>query len=177
MSQEQDDRVLALQIGRPLRALSSVRASCSLGLPIVAAVPPVLDTGEPFPTRYWLTCPLARRRIARLEAGGGVRAVQKRVDDDVSFRAALAEVHRRYERDRSALIPEGARHVPRGGVGGSSGGVKCLHAHYADYVAGNENPIGMDVARQIGEPRCEVPCVAEVEGELAKNPDWREPGA
>ncbi|MGB5416738.1 MAG: DUF501 domain-containing protein, partial [Polyangiales bacterium] len=75
---EPDGDVLALQIGRPLRATSTVVRRCSLGLPIVAEVPPILDTGEPFPTRYWLTCPLAHRRIARLEAEGGVRAAQSK---------------------------------------------------------------------------------------------------
>ena len=34
-----------------------------MGLPVVVAVPPLLDDGTPFPTRYWLTCPLARIRV------------------------------------------------------------------------------------------------------------------
>ncbi|MBW2626875.1 MAG: DUF501 domain-containing protein [Deltaproteobacteria bacterium] len=73
---ERNSEVLALQIGRPLRAASKVLRRCNLDLPIVIDVPPILDTGEPFPTRYWLTCPLAHRRIARIEAEGGVRAAQ-----------------------------------------------------------------------------------------------------
>ena len=77
-----DSEVLALQIGRPLRAASKVLRRCNLGLPVVAEVPPVLDSGEPFPTRYWLTCPLAHRRIARLEGRGGVRAAQAKIDAD-----------------------------------------------------------------------------------------------
>ena len=172
---ECDDEVLAAQIGRPLRARSDVVRRCSLGLPIVAEVPPILDTGEPFPTRYWLTCPLAHRRIARLEARGGVRAAQAKVDADPELRAALLEANQRYARSRDASVPNDARNRPSGGVGGSSGGVKCLHAHYADFAAGNENPIGRDVAGQIGEPRCATPCVAEIDGQLQRNPDWREP--
>jgi hypothetical protein len=27
----------------------------------------------------------------------------------------------------------------------------------------------------IGDPRCKAPCVAIVDGELQRNPDWREP--
>ena len=46
MTQPRDDEVLALQIGRPLRATSKVLRRCNLGLPIVAEVPPVLDTGD-----------------------------------------------------------------------------------------------------------------------------------
>ena len=59
-----DDRqVVAVQLERPLRAAIDVRARCPLQLPVVVAVPPLLDDGTPFPTRYWLTCPLARLRV------------------------------------------------------------------------------------------------------------------
>ncbi len=170
-----DSEVLALQIGRPLRATSTVLRRCSLRLPIVAEVPPVLDTGEPFPTRYWLTCPLAHRRIARIEARGGVREAQREIETDPALARALEEVHERYAAERDAFLGEGAPHRPSGGVGGTSGGVKCLHAHYADFAAGNDNPIGRRVHHHIGEPRCPVPCVAFVDDALRRNPDWREP--
>ncbi len=175
MTEADDSEVLALQIGRPLRARSTVLRRCDLGLPIVAEVPPVLDTGEPFPTLYWLTCPLAHRRIARIEGRGGVRDAQRKIEADPGFAHAVDEAHARYARNRNALLPAAARHHPSGGVGGSSGGVKCLHAHYADFAAGNDNPIGRDVHDAIGEPRCDVPCVTFVDGELRRNPDWREP--
>lgn len=170
-----DGDVLALQIGRPLRATSTVLCRCGLGLPIVAEVPPILDTGEPFPTRYWLTCPLAHRRIARLESKGGVRKAQSKVDADPERMRALESAHARYAREREALLSADARHRPTGGVGGSSSGVKCLHAHYADFAAGNANPIGRDVHEAIGEPCCELPCVTNIDGELRRNPNWREP--
>ena len=182
---ERDSEVLALQIGRPLRAASKVLRRCDLGLPIVADVPPVLDTGEPFPTRYWLTCPLAHRRIARIEGEGGVRIAQAKIEADPELRAAVEATHVRYARDRDALLPSGTalsaersartQHRPRGGVGGSSGGVKCLHAHYADFAAGNDNPIGRGLQELVGGPGCQMPCVATVDGELQRNPDWREP--
>ncbi len=172
---ERDSAVLSLQIGRPLRAASLVLRSCSLGLPVVAEVPPILDSGEPFPTRYWLTCPLACRRIARLEGQGGVRAAQAKIDADPELRRALMAAQQRYARERDALLPADARNRTSGGVGGSSAGVKCLHAHYADFAAGNDNPIGREVHEAIGELCCELPCIATLDGELQRNPDWREP--
>lgn len=175
MTDARDSEVLALQIGRPLRATSTVLRRCHLGLPIVAEVPPILDTGEPFPTRYWLTCPLAHRRIARIEARGGVREAQAELEADPRRAQALAEAHARYARERDASIPADVRYRPSGGVGGSSAGVKCLHAHYADFAAGNDNPVGRRVAGEIGEPSCEIPCVAFIDGEVRRNPDWREP--
>ncbi len=177
IAREQDSEVLALQIGRPLRATSRVLRRCNQGLPIVAEVPPILDNGEPFPTRYWLTCPLAHRRIARLEAEGGIRAAQAKLEVDKTMAARLASAHERYERERDAILSPGVHPRPTGGVGGSSGGVKCLHAHYADHAAGNTNPIGLDVACKIGEPGCTVPCVICVDGRLQRNPDWRETDA
>ena len=174
-SGHRDSEVLALQIGRPLRAASKVLRRCNLGLPIVAEVPAVLDSGEPFPTRYWLTCPLAHRRIARLEAKGGVRAAQEKVDADPELRREVEAVQQRYARERDAMLPSDAPRRPSGGVGGSSGGVKCLHAHYADFSAGNENPIGRDVHDAIGEPCCSAPCVVNIDRDLRRNPDWREP--
>ncbi len=172
---DRERQVLRLQIGRPLRAISSVRRRCNLDLPIVVQVPPILDDGVPFPTLYWLTCPLAHRRIARIEGQGGVRAAQAKIAADPGLRASLDALHARYAAERDAQLPAGAPHLPSGGVGGSSGGVKCLHAHYADFAAGNDNPIGRDVHDRIGEPRCDAPCVAIVDGDLRRNPDWREP--
>jgi len=60
-------------------------------------------------------------------------------------------------------------------VGGSQGGVKCLHAHYADHAAGNENPIGAWVAPEVEPLNCTVPCVVEVDGDVVRNPEWIEP--
>lgn len=177
MTQAHDNEVLALQIGRPLRAESRVLRRCHLELPIVAEVPPLLDGGEPFPTRYWLTCPLAHRRIARVEARGGVREAQAKLDADPELAEKLREVHERYAAERDAQLPDGVTYAPSGGVGGSSGGVKCLHAHFADHAAGNDNPIGADVEREIGVLDCDLPCVDFIDGELRRNPDWREPHA
>ena len=67
-----DDAVVAAQIGRPLRSAAVTARRCHLGLPVVITVPPLLDDGTPFPTRYWLCCPLAQRRVGRLESSGGV---------------------------------------------------------------------------------------------------------
>ncbi len=162
---------LAAQIGRPLRADSEVVSRCHLALPVVAAVPPLLDDGTPFPTRYWLSCPLATIRIGRLEAAGGVRSMERRAEADSGFSAQLDEAHRRYAAERDALVPPGTRPAPSGGVAGAQAGVKCLHAHYADHRAGNANPVGAVVAPWIEPLDCSEPCV--VDGE--KNPGWREP--
>lgn len=166
-----DRQTMEAQIGRPLRAESEVVARCPLGLPVVAAVPPILDDGTPFPTRFWLTCPLASVRVGRLEGAGGVRSMDRHAGADAEFGAALQAAHVRYAAERDAAVPSGAHPAPSGGVAGATGGIKCLHAHYADHAAGNTNPVGELVAPWIEPLDCTVPCV--IEG--ASNPRWREP--
>lgn len=162
---------LEAQIGRPLRADSEVVARCPLGLPVVAAVPPILDDGTPFPTRYWLSCPLAGIRIGRLEAAGGVRSMERHAQADPAFGRALDRAHARYGAERDALVASGISPAPSGGVAGARAGVKCLHAHYADHAAGNDNPVGELVAPWVEPLDCTIPCVADGE----TNPRWREP--
>lgn len=159
------------QIGRPLRADSQVVGRCHLGLPVVIEVPPLLDDGTPFPTRYWLTCPLAVKRVARLESAGVIKRFEARRLIDPEFESALTTAHQRYEWERDQLMPPEATRRPRGGVAGADGGVKCLHAHYADHAAGNENPVGHEVAADVEPLNCEIPCVFEGE----RNPQWCEP--
>lgn len=171
-----DREVVAAQIGRPPRSPVDVLTRCHLDLPVVIAVPPFLDDRTPFPTSYWLTCPLAVRRIGRVEASGGVQAAEEMIDTDAETAAGHRAAMERYARDRDALIP--ADHVgprPTGGVGGSQAGVKCLHAHYADHAAGNANPVGAWVAPRVEPLDCAVVCSAEIEGEVLRNPEWVEP--
>lgn len=164
-------RVISAQLGRDLRAKSDVVATCPLGLPVTIAVPPILDDGTPFPTRYWLTCPLAVRRIGRIEASGEIRRLDEQAGVDPEFGQRLSAANDRYRKERDALIPVGAQHRPRGGVAGAESGIKCLHAHYADHIVGNDNPVGEGVAALIEPLDCTIPCVV---GGL-RNPDWREP--
>lgn len=151
-------------------------ARCHLGLPVVIAVPPHLDDGTPFPTRYWLTCPLAIRRIGRIESAGGVRMAEERIEHEPGYRTRFDAAMARYAADRDARVaPDAPPHRPSGGVGGSHRGVKCLHAHYADHAAGNDNPVGEDTARSLEPLDCTVECVTVVDATPVRNPAWREP--
>ena len=169
--------VIAAQLGRPLRAVSNALVSCHLGLPVVIEVPPVLDDGTPFPTHYWLGCPLAVRRVARIESRGDIASIEARSRTDEHFGQRLSSAHQRYRIERDRLISEDAVHRPSGGVAGAISGVKCVHAHYADYAAGaaaaqpRDNPVGELVAHEVEPLDCTVPCVI---GDR-RNPEWVEP--
>ncbi len=139
---ESDVAALTVLLGRAPRGAFDVAVRDAAGAPVVIRNSPLLEDGTPMPTRYWLVDRLLVTRVARIESGGGVRAAEAAVDGDELLRA-----HERYASERDAAIPahhEGPR--PHGGVGGTQRGVKCLHAHFAWYLAGGDDPVGQWVA-------------------------------
>jgi hypothetical protein len=141
-----DDRALVSErLGRTPMGEFEVVVRDDAGAPRVIRNAPFLADGTPMPTRYWLVDAAACEAVARLEAGGGVKAAEAAVDPDT-----LARAHARYAADRDAAITrdhEGPR--PYGGVGGTRRGVKCLHAHYAWHLAGGDDPVGRWVAERL----------------------------
>jgi len=141
---ENDDRV-ALLLGRDPRGPYEVVVRAGDSTPRVLKNAPILDDDTPMPTRYWLVGPDDVLRVSRLESAGGVRQAEAAVDSD-----ELADAHRRYAAERDAAIPDGyGGHRPFGGVGGTRRGVKCLHAHYAWFLAGGDDPVGRWVAERL----------------------------
>jgi hypothetical protein len=125
-------------LGRTPRGPFEVVVRAPDGVPSVIRNHPLLDDGTPMPTRYWLIDRDLSRRVGTLESEGGVRAAEAAADPD-----GLADAHRRYAAERDAAVPSdwtGPR--PSGGVGGTRRGVKCLHAHYAWFLAGGDDPVG-----------------------------------
>ena len=51
-------KIVETQLNRPLRSDVEVVSRCHFNLPAVIKVPSNLDDGTPFPTSYWLTCPM-----------------------------------------------------------------------------------------------------------------------
>ncbi|NNC43104.1 MAG: DUF501 domain-containing protein [Acidimicrobiia bacterium] len=176
MSSKDDDSVVAAQLDRELRSSVEVVSRCHLDLPVVVGVPPILDDGTPFPTRWWLTCPLSRLRIDRLESAGGVSAMDRYLKDRPDWQERMEQAHDRYATERDSLIDNATEPRPSGGIAGTAGdGVKCLHAHYADSRIGHDNPVGESVAPFVEPLNCTRPCVVVVDGEAVRNPEWIEP--
>jgi hypothetical protein len=144
-SNEHDVTVLTKLLGRPPRAGFEVVVRNRAGDPVVIRNSPLLDDGTPMPTRYWLVDPDLSLQIARLESAGGVRAAEAAVEP-----GQLGAAHERYARERdAALAADHAGPRPTGGVGGTRRGVKCLHAHYAYFLAGGDDPVGRWVEAQL----------------------------
>jgi hypothetical protein len=148
-SPEEEAEVVAHLLGRRPQGEFEVVVRDDDGTPVVLKNAPLLHDGTPMPTRYWLLAGPISTAIGRMEADGGVKAAEAAVDAD-----ALAEAHRRYAAEREAQIP--ADHVgprPSGGVGGTRQGVKCLHTHYAWFLAGGDDPVGAWVHERLDDYR------------------------
>lgn len=141
-----DYEQVAQLLGRPPSGDFEVVVRDASGRPAVIRNAPILSGGRPMPTRYWLVDRNLRRLVGQLESDGGVRAAEAAVDA-----AELAAAHARYGAERDAALPDdhdGPR--PSHGVGGTRCGVKCLHSHYAWYLAGGDDPVGRWVAEHLG---------------------------
>lgn len=127
------------------------------GDPVVLRNAPLLDDGTPMPTRYWLVGREASRLVGRLEAAGGVRRAEAEIPAN-----EIAAAHARYASERDAALPA-HHHGPRpsGGVGGTREGVKCLHAHYAWFLAGGDDPVGRWVAAHLEPTDADAPADQE----------------
>ena len=134
-----DDRPrVAELLGREPRGAFEVVVRRADGDPAVLRNQPLLDDGTPMPTTYWLCDPALRSAIGTIESTGGIDAVEAELGLEV-----LDVVHAAYASARDDLVP--ADHdgpLPTGGVGGTRRGVKCLHAHYANWLAGADGIVG-----------------------------------
>lgn len=169
---EADRETVERLLGRRPLADFDVVVRRADGDPVVIRNAPLLADGRPMPTRFWLVDPELNRAIGRLEAEGGVDRAEVEVDPD-----ALARAHRRYAAERDRALPDG--HVgprPSGGVGGTRTGVKCLHTHYAHFLATGDDPVGAWVAERLPEPSARIGRSASTRGPDTVGPQHADSG-
>lgn len=151
-----DDRaVVAQQLGRNPRAFRRVALRCPFGRPAVTEQAPYDDSGEPFPTTYYLTCPHLVAAVARLEASGGVERWTRRTEEDPQLAASLEQATEKQRRLRRQLAGTETG-VDRGaslsfGIGGSRNPrqLKCLHAHAAFALAQPGYELGRRIVAEL----------------------------
>ncbi len=154
---EAETDLVARMLGRPARGRPAAAVRCTFGLPAVLRVDPALEDGTPFPTTFWLACPLASRHIGTLEASGVMVDLGEGVAEDPELAEAYRSAHERFVAFRDGLGPR----VPGDpSAGGMPGRVKCLHALYAHHLATGDNPIGAWVGERLEPMLCPGPCVA-----------------
>jgi uncharacterized protein len=157
-----DDRTVAVisaQLGRPARGRPAVVHACGHGLPTVVRVDPRLEDGTPFPTTFWLACPLLRSAVGRLEAGGEMVQLNERLAAEPDLQAEYELTAQRYVALRDRLGEPAAPLEGAPTAGGMPRRVKCLHVHLAHHLATGDNPVGASVADALLPMSCPAPCV------------------
>lgn len=160
----EDEALVAAQLGRQPRGKWAVAVRCHLGVPMVIENHPRLDDGTPFPTLFWLTCPILMKRIGRLEMEGAMSVLNERIASDESLRTRLQDAIDRLKARRDAYeVIEDSGSPP----GGGTEHIKCLHAHAAQELALPPDPVGALTLAGAGWPDCIQPCfvVDDVSGD------------
>ena len=121
---------------------------------------------EPFPTIYWLTHPILRVLVSKLELESfGVR-LEKRLAAEPDSLASMKRAHHAYGKARQQLLTESDRALVRErkwdsafvetrGVAGirNHAAIKCLHAHVAHALSGgsgsSDNVVGSWVLQAV----------------------------
>ncbi len=142
---DQDIARVTELLGRRPQGDFEVVVRDNIGDPVVVKNEPLLFDGTPMPTRFWLVGSQPHLLVSRLESAGDIDLAESEVDPQ-----ELAQTHMMYAIERDSQIP--ADHIgprPHGGVAGTRTGVKCLHAHYAHWLAGGKDVVGDWVAKRL----------------------------
>ncbi len=154
-----DVGVVAWQLGRVPRGRWRCVARCSFGYPTCIATAPVMETGAPFPTLYYLTCPHLMAEVAELESRGVADRWRQALAGDPALASGVRDADETYRRAR-AREGGGIDPTPDVGIAGQRDplAVKCLHAHVAAYLGGIADPIGAatvdEVIAECADRRC-----------------------
>ena len=138
-----------------MRGTWGVARRCHLGIPMVIENHPRLEDGSPFPTLYWLTCPVMAKRASKLESEGWMEQLNERLASDDGLRGRLDSSIESYKEARDAHEPLVPAPAP---PGGGPDRVKCLHSHTAHQLV-DSNPVGALVLSMAGFPDCRSACV------------------
>lgn len=177
-----DKKIIEYQLGREAENLGGIVKYCPYNKPALLLTLPYNDSGGVFPTTYWLSCPYLVKEVSRLEDQGLISTLTLRLKSDEKFRKELEKAHLAYAEKRRSLLgakdikileennPGILKVLTLSGVGGirDKMGIKCLHTHLADFLAGGLNPVGKFVWKELGWPdSCHI-CDIGVD----KNESW-----
>jgi hypothetical protein len=121
---------------------------------------------EPFPTMYWLTHPMMRVLVSKLELEGFGLKLEKRLSSEPEAMESMKRAHACYGQERNRLLTDSDRalvhqrnwdaaFVETRGVAGirNHAAIKCLHAHAAHFLSGGcgstDNLVGKWVLQEV----------------------------
>lgn len=156
-----EKEIITLQLGREIENEFTLVKKCAWGYP-QCIKSSLITNDKPFPTLFWLTCPLLLREVSKLEEKGMVKTMESRLENDKDFMEAYLKAHKETQTAKeqflaSFQINEWQRNAIIGrGIGGIKDlrRVKCLHLQLANFLGGINNPIGKLVWETIELQEC-----------------------
>lgn len=142
---EDDLAILRQQLGREPRGSVSIPAR-SNNIPLVIQVRSWV-ANQPFPTLYWLSSKDLDKAISGLEAGGLVKKLEEKLQEDTDFKTAFLQNQQQYIDSRWYLMhPQDKQKIEQAGftemfnklgIGGIAqhDKIRCLHMQYAHHLA------------------------------------------
>lgn len=152
---EEDYMAVTRLLGREPRGLYKVeKYHPEFKHPMVIKVLPYVK-GAPFPTLFWLTCPILKKEISHIEKDAWIDRIEEEFFSAGSDNLkALHRHHKAYAEERVQLftdmggdwpqIPEPmVKILQETGIGGihDFDHIKCFHLHYAHHLV-RENQVG-----------------------------------
>lgn len=167
-----DIDIVTCQLRGGTASVGGVVSRCSYGFPTVILLNPQAPAKDGDSWRsmnyqalsnlIWLTCPFLNDEIHRLESEGAIERIEGLLDNDREMRERMQSAHattfffrkrvyRHFMGEVSAV--DDNESIFSSGVGGSrdTGGLKCLHVHYADYLLHSENIAGLITSHLLGK--------------------------
>jgi hypothetical protein len=102
----EDRETARRQLNRRLRGRVLLAARCPHGVVEVIATSPLLSDGTPFPTLFWLSCPLLQRAVSRLESGDFREILRRKLKEQPDFALRLRAAEREYMQERDVWAEE-----------------------------------------------------------------------
>ena len=99
---DNDKKTVESQLDRSVRSDINVTTKCHFNLPVVIKVPPNLDDGTPFPTSYWLTCPMYNKKVGSLESHGMIKELDKQLKENKKLYKLWNERQDSYKEERDS---------------------------------------------------------------------------
>ena len=170
---KEDLKIIKKQLGRYPQNIHQIVLRCQMyDNPQVLETLPFDGKKRVFPTLYWLSCPFLNKKVSQLEDEGMVKHFTNKIKKNEHWAQQLADVHNSYAQKRvlmltkkdkekiRAISTDMLKMIKQSGVGGirDKKGIKCLHAHLADYLVQEVNPVGKKVYRLLQNEECAHDC-------------------
>ncbi|AKI98085.1 DUF501 domain-containing protein [Kosmotoga pacifica] len=156
-----EKKIVEQQLGREVKNNFTVVKKCRWGYP-QCIQSSLITEGKPFPTLFWLTCPLLSKEVSRLEEKGWIKRFEENLQNSEELFQRYLKAHRATIELKASLVKANnlknwQKEALLGrGIGGIKNlkTVKCLHLQLANYLSGIKNPIGESVWKMLSIKEC-----------------------